>query len=622
MPTPVVPDPRGQPAAAPFIRRSPWILLQRILFLLVATVIVRRAWVCDDAYITFRTIDNFIHGYGLRYNIDERVQVFTHPLWMTLVTGFYALTREPYYTCLALGICLSLAVAALVGFRLATTPFAGALGLLALVASRAFTDYSTSGLENPLAHLLLALFLLIWLRENDPTPESTGEARRLVLLAALLGTTRLDLLLLVLPAVAILAFARPRSLTLRAALIGSLPLVLWESFSLIYYGGLVPNTAGAKLRTGIPPMELFGRGIEYLVNSSRLDPVTLAVIAAALALCGMKGGVRARALAAGLVLHLVYVTAVGGDFMSGRFLTAPFLVAVVLLIRLPHSRRGAWATAAGIVLVVLALLVANTVRLARMPQAELARARDNPALDEYGIADERRVYEAATSLRHAPRQGVWPNPRAAEQAAAAKADWISQSWLPSLQGFGLADPLEVTPDELAAHPTDRPLTPVVARGSIGCFGFYLGPEIHLLDFQALADPLLARLPVMDRDPMLPVLTPRLASRKWRIGHYPRRIPLGYFETLVTGENRIHDRDLAAYYDVLALITRGDLWDRRRLAAIWKMNTGSYDRLLAAIRAASTRGGNGQAAANSSMVIQAKSSCSADRTTSPDGAVLR
>ena len=39
-------------------------------------------------------------------------------------------------------------------------------GLLALIGSRAFMDYSTSGLENPLTHLLLACFLAVYFRDE------------------------------------------------------------------------------------------------------------------------------------------------------------------------------------------------------------------------------------------------------------------------------------------------------------------------------------------------------------------------------------------------------------------------------------------------------------------------
>ena len=36
---------------------------------------LRTAWVTEDAYITFRVIDNLNAGYGLVWNLGERVQV-------------------------------------------------------------------------------------------------------------------------------------------------------------------------------------------------------------------------------------------------------------------------------------------------------------------------------------------------------------------------------------------------------------------------------------------------------------------------------------------------------------------------------------------------------------------
>jgi len=61
------------------------------------------AWVADDAYITFSTIENFHNGYGLRWNITERVQSYTHPLWMiNLLIGKYII-NDLYYLCLILG---------------------------------------------------------------------------------------------------------------------------------------------------------------------------------------------------------------------------------------------------------------------------------------------------------------------------------------------------------------------------------------------------------------------------------------------------------------------------------------------------------------------------------------
>ena len=65
------------------------------------------AWVSEDAHITFRAIVNFTNGDGPRWNLDERVQVFTHPLWMMLISLAYSVTREFYFTVTAISLALS-----------------------------------------------------------------------------------------------------------------------------------------------------------------------------------------------------------------------------------------------------------------------------------------------------------------------------------------------------------------------------------------------------------------------------------------------------------------------------------------------------------------------------------
>ena len=58
-----------------------------LLCLIFLAVLLRTAWLSDDALITFRTVLNFTHGYGLTFNVAERVQAYTHPLWMLMLTG-------------------------------------------------------------------------------------------------------------------------------------------------------------------------------------------------------------------------------------------------------------------------------------------------------------------------------------------------------------------------------------------------------------------------------------------------------------------------------------------------------------------------------------------------------
>ena len=98
-------------------------------------------------------------------------------------------------------------------------------------------------------------------------------------------------------------------------------------------------------------------------------------------------------------------------------------------------------------------------------------------------------------------------------------------------------------------------------------GLDFGPNYYLLDECALADPLLARLPAIFKE-------------EWRPGHFKRRVPEGYRESVAAGVNLVKDEQLREFYDHLSRITRSRrLWTADRLWDIWKMNTGGYARLV-------------------------------------------
>jgi hypothetical protein len=48
---------------------------------------LRRAWVCDDAFISFRYVDHLLRGHGLVFNPGERVEGYTHFLWVILLAA-------------------------------------------------------------------------------------------------------------------------------------------------------------------------------------------------------------------------------------------------------------------------------------------------------------------------------------------------------------------------------------------------------------------------------------------------------------------------------------------------------------------------------------------------------
>ena len=67
-----------------------WLFLSLVSLPLIVGLVeaVRRAWVCDDVFISFRYVDQLLRGNGLVFNPGERVEGYTHFLWvMVLAVG-------------------------------------------------------------------------------------------------------------------------------------------------------------------------------------------------------------------------------------------------------------------------------------------------------------------------------------------------------------------------------------------------------------------------------------------------------------------------------------------------------------------------------------------------------
>lgn len=496
----------------------------------LALCLVRTSWLCDDAYITFRTVDNLVSGYGPVWNAGERVQAYTHPLWMFAVAVVYSFTREIYVTAQVMGIAITLAAALWLIFRLARTPGAAIVLVAALACSRAFVDYGTSGLENPLTYLLLAVFLAVYFDAR-----SDGEkVLSLSFLTGLAVLNRMDLSLLFLPP---LLFAVYRARSWRALLVdapmGLLPVAAWLAFALLYYGNPFPNTAPAKLGTGVSDIDLARQGVAYFISLADTDPLTAAVIACSVMLPFLVPVWRGVPVSAGILLYLLYILSIGGDFMAGRYFSAPLLAAAALLALVPWRLNH--AAPALLCLALLAFMAPYPVPLSDAHYGlDRQKLPANAFRDKRGVSDQRGFYYQATGLLRGRANG----------------------WEPRYEWTDMGKQLRSEGQKVGVY------------GATGFKGFYAGPRVYIIDYHALSDPLLARLPAKDR-------------KDWHIGHFKRDVPAGYRETVQSGKNHLEDPGLAAYYEKLTLITRGPLFSMERLRAIWKLNTGGYDDLLSA-----------------------------------------
>lgn len=487
-----------------------WLVLALCGF---AVTLIATAWMGDDAYITLRTLDNWVHGHGLRFNVDERVQAYTHPLWLFVLALPYAVTGEPYYTTLFVSMNLAFAAVLLVAWRGTAHARLGAALIVLLMFSKAFMDFSTSGLENSLTHLLLALWLLA-------TGDDEKPARRLwagSLLAGLLVVNRLDLLLLIGPPWVWSVLGLSKRGRLGAALVAVAPVMGWLGFALFYYGSPIPNTAFAKLGHGLGPVVMVLQGLAYARDSLLHDPVTLGTVLVALPMAFTRREGRAISLMIGAALYCAYVVWIGGDFMSGRFFTAPFFVAAWVLVQCDEEDES--RVMGG---VCLAAVLASVFCYPPPLLSGTAYGRDPEQVEHRdGIIDERAFYYPYTGLLVVRATGD------------PAAHYYAQ------QGVALAE-------------SGRS---VVSLRAIGMRGYYGGPGVHIIDTCALADPLLARLPID-------------ATDDWRIGHFVRALPEGYRESVELNVNLLSDSTLADYYTAVRTVTRGDLFDSQRLSAIW------------------------------------------------------
>ena len=531
-------------------RQKPLGGLQQLFLLLVLSyTYYNLAWVTEDAFITFRSVDQLLAGHGPVWNLGERVQVYTHPLWYGLLVLGTGLGAESYY--FVLGLSYGLLLLLLVGLlwlvrREALNGYLALLLLLLLSLSRAFMDYSSSGLENPLLHVLVLAYVLIYCHGIDPGKRFF----RCTLILGLAFLTRPDAVVLLAPAQLALLGERWRSgqAWLKPAGWALLPVLLWEVFSLFYYGSPIPNTALAKVNLGYEPITLLNNAYYYFRASFRFDPLTLVVILLAVVAGILSAERRLRLLALGLLLQLVYITKVGGDYMLGRFLSAAFLLAVIILLKTLatarfHLRWRPLATAlvgwarrhpsTALLFYPLALLAGGLLLFflyqfhwpsnylnSSEPQERLFLERD--------FMDERGYYINSLGLRynHVHHRDYRDN---------------------SLR------------DQLAQFQQPQKLL----LCNIG-ISVWSSPQQHyVIDPLALSEPFLARLPARDGA---------------RVGHYERAFPPGYLLSRMENRNRLQSPVLARLYDDVLLATQGELWSWARLGALWRLNSGHYKNL--------------------------------------------
>ncbi|WP_210412016.1 hypothetical protein [Leptospira licerasiae] len=489
-----------------------------LILIIFSYISYQNAWLSDDSFISFRVLDHFVNGYGLRWNIAERVQAFTNPLLILILSPFYYA-----YQNIVVWSFFSSFVWTFSAFyflrKMSVSKASFWLGFGFLLSSRSFVDYSYSGLENSLNYLIEAAFFYLYFKEEEAVSKLPG----LVLLASLGLVSRIDFILIFLIPLLIVFIQSWKdnninfSLCVRVSFCGS-PALLWFLFSAIYYGSILPNTYYSKTNVEDSFIQIVLQGLRYYVFELKWDSIVFAFLPIVVIVRAIlrKGSVPILISLVFSLPYLTYILLVGGDFMAGRFFTYAIFLFGIALVRLRHPDKKEIYILGSILLLYNILLSSSPIHSIKQ------QVKQNPwVLGRGEIADEKLWYYPGTGL-------AWYNKK--------------DSLLPYVANKKPFFP-----------PTDQN---VFIKYNTGVIGFFL-PTQYIIDIIALGDPLLSRI-----------------QGKGRVGHKIRHLPSGYFESVESGENKIQDPNLKEYYGSLNLLTRGELLDPRRWDLFWKFQFGS------------------------------------------------
>lgn len=462
----------------------------------------RTHWLCDDAFISFRYVRNFVEGHGLVFNRGERVEGYTNFLWVLELAGLWKLFGiAPDVGCTILSALYTAGSIALTVVLALASPFRerrffvawGALLLLG--ASHTWAVWATSGLETrQFTFFVLLAAVCLHLSASRP---------RLLVLASLAIAageyTRPEGALLFGCCFAWLALDRIRrkSFRVREMVLFALPFVVLVGFHYAwrwsYYEELWPNTYYAKHVRAWPEA-----GFRYFAAANVELGLFLLVPAALVgALARLRRGDAIHLLGLAIMLpHVVYLLRIGGDHFEYRVLDFywPFLAVAGIegILAVARSLPGLASRvlardAVAVALLLVLLLYTSAVQVAK----DLATARLDTRVETQKML-VKLPREEFRALYLLPGMsflvGIYDsvNVYLAKHGVAAPYAEHKYFWQQELEHFA--------PYEALHGAGMLPHDAVTSRGSIGISGYYLA-DLELIDAKGLTDRHVARLPV-------------------------------------------------------------------------------------------------------------------------------
>jgi len=472
-------------------------------------LIIKFAWMSEDALITLRHVDNFLSGHGAVFNPGERVEGYTHTLWFWLLTLLRFIGIPAKGALVLPGVIFSSAALYLLFFVLwrkdEGKPVINPGGAV-LIGISSFIDFGTSGLESSLSYLLLIIFSIFLTGEKWKNyPLLFG------ILLASMTFTRPDFGIFLLFGIFFYLFKYFNKKTelknfLRFISPPIILLGIYEIFRMGYYGAMFPNPFFAKSGSS----SYYSQGFLYLGDLIKGSAFPLILVLMILMLFFRRDENdyknRLWILSAGM-LYAFFVIRGGGDFMHGRFL----LPAVILI---TVSSSGAFNDCFDRSVVKRISAVIISISLLLISLSVIPVQKRGGKNYNHGIADERFAFYG---------NKIFP----LEQIA--RDDHIFM-WKTIGNNYRFLTEKAKKKIRIAYH-------------TVGFIGFYSGPRVNIVDRLGLTDPVVAR---------------RKIGKRGRPGH-EKSAPFGYliYRELTFGETPFK------LWNTLATTGFGTLWDISR-----------------------------------------------------------
>ena len=340
---------------------KPIVFAGLILLCIVFIVICNNnRFIQDDAFISFRYVQNFVDGHGLVFNIGERVEGYTNLLWVLILSALVRMNFDIGNTAqtlsLAFGVLVLVMTYLLSGLiRIkgdietkyakksktesvdSSTGFFDLIPSALLVFTGSFVFWAISGMETTMFISFCLLGIYYYIKDKDlPTPNYKFPI--FILLATLTRPEGMYFFGLILIHRFGLLFMEKRGEGLKeffskknliSYLVYVIPVIFYFVIRYSYYGYLFPNTYYAK--TGLSSQYITA-GIEYFMKFFSSYLLYGVILVAPVYLFRKKENFFEISLFYLLIVSFIlYVISVGGDVLKQNRFFLPILPMLYIL---------------------------------------------------------------------------------------------------------------------------------------------------------------------------------------------------------------------------------------------------------------------------------------------------